>query len=242
VARLPRSGAGPRALLLLAAATLASCTAAEPAAPPGASAYFPLAPGARWRYQLRGRLGEYQIEAVARGEVELRGGDRVFLVEETSEGGPPGFARTNPVAYVVDEGHVARLEGVGWDREGELRVLGQDAPTWLLPLDGLPGARWTQEHRIFATPEGGGALRRFNAEVRRGEPVEVEAGSFEDVLEVRTSYRDPAAGAKDVPLLFVDSYARGVGLVRSLTFEQGDPHPAVEQSLVEYRRAGTSAP
>jgi hypothetical protein len=223
------------ALVLALCATwgLVGCGGDE-GATPEEQGYFPLVEGARWRYQLSSQMGSLQMEVTARGHQAL-GGRQVFLMEERNLGPSLGFEEVSPVGYVVDEGYVARIQGIGYDSDGRLRELGQSQPTWILPLDPRPGQSWGQDNSLFDTPEGGGALMGWNGDVVELTSMTVPAGSFEDVVEVDIAYYDdrtPGAGPK---VLYRDYYARGVGLVKSVTEDPtGDVSHTIEQVLVGY--------
>jgi hypothetical protein len=197
--------------------------------------YFPLVEGARWRYRLSSQVGSLQMEVTARGEQALPDGALVFLMDERSLGPTLGFAEVAPVAYVLDEGYVARIEGVGYDSNGRLRTLGQSQATKILPIDPHPGQSWGQDHSLFDTPEGGGAHMGWNGDVGELTAVTVPAGTFEDVVEVSIAYFDDRERDVRPKVLYHDYYARGVGLVKSVTEDpSGDPTHTVEQVLVEY--------
>ena len=191
--------------------------------------------GARWRYRLSSQLGSLQVEVTARGEQMLPSGSQAFVMDERSLGPSLGFAEVAPVAYVVDEGYFARIEGVGYDSAGKLRTLGQSQATRILPVDPKPGHSWGQGHSLFDTPEGGGADMGWNGDVRELTVVTVPAGTFEDVVEVAIAYYDDSDRDLRPKVLYRDYYARGVGLVKSVTEDpSGDPSHSIEQVLVDY--------
>ena len=65
--------------------------------------------------------------------------------------------------------------------------------------------------------------------------VTVPAGRFEDVVEVDTVYHDASEGEGAAKVVYRDYYARGVGLVRSVTEDpSGDEANLIEQELLEY--------
>lgn len=229
---------GPRlralALALCAAWGLGGC-GGERRPAPDELGYFPLVEGARWRYRLSSELGTLQLEVTARGEQALPGGRQVFVMDERNLGPSLGFAKVAPVAYVVDEGYVARIEGIGYDSAGELRTLGQSQPTRILPLDPKPGESWGQDHSLFETPEGGGAHMGWNGDVLEATTVTVPAGTFEDVVQVSIAYYDDSNRSVRPKVLYRDYYARGVGLVKSVTEDpSGDSSHTIEQVLVDY--------
>jgi hypothetical protein len=224
-----------RRAALLGALALAAC--ASPGAPAPGDAWFPLRPDAYWLYEIRTDRGRLELGVKAIGEQVPLGGELpLFVVEETLLGETLGFAATAPVAYVVDSGFVARVDAVGYDGRGRLRALGRDAPTWILPLDPRPGRLWVQESHLFELSEGGGARLEWRGEIAAAGPVRVPAGTFPEALEVRITYRNASRPGDQPELVHVDTYVRGVGLVRSLTLDpDGDPGRTIEKTLLRYR-------
>lgn len=197
--------------------------------------YFPLVEGAHWSYRLSSQLGALQVEVTARGQQALPGGRLAFVMDERNLGPSLGFAEVAPVAYVLEGGYVARIQAIGYDSDGRLRELGQSQPTWILPLDPSPGQSWGQDHSLFDTPEGGGALMGWNGDVVERTSLTVPAGTFEDVIEVDIAYYDDRTPGVSPKIVYRDYYARGVGLVKSVTEDpSGDPSHTIEQVLVSY--------
>jgi hypothetical protein len=225
------------ALALAACVLLGACRPeSRPATGSAADDYFPMVPEARWVYSLRSSLGQLEVEVTARGTMPLPddGGD-VFVMDERNRGPTLGFAEMAPVAYLVDQEFVARISAIDYDTGGGLRLLGQDAPTWILPLDPKAGVAWHQQTRLFETPEGGGARLGWSGEVKPRTSVTVPAGRFTDVVEIETVYRDAGEPLGPSKILYHDYYARGIGLVRSISEDpSGDPSHRIEQVLLEY--------
>lgn len=220
--------------LLLVGCLLCACRTMPP---PTESGYFPMVPGARWVYELRSPLGNGEIEVRARGSMLLPGhAVSVFVMDETVRGSDFAFVETSPVAYVIQGDYVARIGAVDYSASNELLSLGEDPPTLVLPLDPRPGQRWSQRTTLFGTAEGPGAFMGWTSSVRAAASLRVPAGRFDDVLEVRSAYRDRAGGDAEPRIVYRDYYARGVGLVRSVAEDpSGDPAKRVEQVLIEYR-------
>jgi hypothetical protein len=216
---------------------LAGCNGqSQPAQGSAAASYFPMVPDARWVYALRSSVGQLEIEVTARGEMPLPQdrGD-VFVMDEKNLGPRLGFAEVAPVGYVATHGYIARISAIDYDASGSLRLLGQDEPTWILPLDPEPGHSWGQQTAMFQTPEGGGAQLGWSGEVKPRTTVTVPAGRFEDVVEIETLYRDASEGKIEAKVIYRDYYARGVGLVRTVTEDpSGNPTHRIEQVLLEY--------
>ena len=202
--------------------------------------YFPLVAGAHWSYRVQSRLGPLELGVSLQGERDLPAGlPRAFLADERTARPVLGFAEVSPVAYLIEDGYVARIQGIGYDAEGRLRALGQSEATRILPVDPRPGQAWGQEHSIFDTPDGGGAQLAWTSEVRELTTVTVPAGTFDDVVEVVTRYYGSDAPPGEPTLIYRDYYARGVGLVKSRTEDpSGDASNTIEQVLLRYEFPG----
>jgi len=230
-------GASLCALILAAIGSLGACTQeSKPASGPAAKEYFPKVEGGRWVYSLSTSFGKLELEVKARGEMDLPDGrGPAFIMDESNLGPELGFVETSPVAYVVDEAYLARISAVDYDDSGKLRMMGRDEPTWVLPLDAKPGHSWRQQTGLFQNAEGGGGKLGWSGEVKARTAVTVPAGRFEDVLEIETHYRDVNAKEIQADVVYRDYYARGVGLVKSVTEGLSeDPESRIEQVLLEY--------
>lgn len=220
------------ALLWLGAGLL--CAACQ--RPPESGPWFPRVAGAFWVYELRSAAGSSQVRVEGLGERRIPElGRMVFLARETRSVAD-GFDAANPVGYVEEGGYLSRVAGLAYDGDGRLRVLGDGGSVRMLPLAPRPGLRWVQETRAFAAG-GVEARQHWEAEVRAGGPVEVPAGRFGDVLEVRSTLRD-AGGA--VRARFRDVFAQEVGLVYGAVLGPRDPTPVEELRLLRYQIGGGS--
>ena len=226
--------------LLIGAAACQPAASPEPPSSPVAGDYFPMVTNGRWLYSVRASVGQFQMEVTGHGELPLPGREeRVFVMDERNLGRSLGFAVVAPVGYVKQGGYVARVSGVDYEGSdpgsGKLLLLGRYEPTWMFPLDPKPGQKWAQETDMFGNAEREGARLGWSGEVRQLTSIRVPAGSFEDVLEVETQYRDVADGTPEPKVIYRDYYAHGVGLVRSVTEDpSGDPSNRIEQVLLEY--------
>jgi len=231
----------PALAILVAVTTLSVGCGREavPASGEAAESYFPMVQGARWLYELRTGYGGLKLEVVARGLLPVSGSDtRLFVMDERNEGPGLGFVETAPVGYVVEDGYVARFAGVDYAEAGVLRMLGRDEPTRVLPVAPEAGQSWSQHHSLFATPEGGGGKLGWSARIESLDSLRVPAGTFRDVLVVRSSYANESEYENGPPteVFYEDYYARGVGLIRSVTRDtEGGSTRVVEQLLLEYR-------
>jgi len=84
-------------------------------------------------------------------------------------------------------------------------------------------------------PEGGGGLIKWTGRTRRADAVTVPAGTFSDVILVETEYWDPKIDTEKPLISYQDWYARGVGLLRSVTTNSRDGGKRMaEQTLQSY--------
>jgi len=210
----------------------------QPAAPPTSGDYFPMRKGDRWEYEVRSRLGKLHVRVEAKGELPVGGQEqRIFVMEETSdESTALGFVKTSPVGYVQEDGYVARILALDYDDDSTLRLLGRDKPTRILPLDPKPGDTWDQESSLFTMPDGKTRPMGWSGEVKTSQPVRVPAGTFSNVVEIDSVYHEPNPQGTLVPSMrYMDYYARGVGLVRSVTEDvSGEASKRVEWVLLSY--------
>lgn len=185
-----------------------------------ASEYFPLVSGAHWRYKLAIELGDTEIEVVARGDRSVDGLPGVAFVmdEHAMDANSLGIAEVGPTAYVARDGFLCRYTGLDYLAPDHLKMLGEEDPTRVMPLGAQAGSEWTNETRILQQPEdGGGGLIKWTGRTRKLDSLSVPAGDFEDVLVVETEYWDPRLRPDGPLLAYQDYYARGVGLLRSVT-------------------------
>ncbi|HVP30415.1 MAG TPA: hypothetical protein VMW35_14765 [Myxococcota bacterium] len=215
----PRLRSGLFGALVLAA-LCAGCAPAPGQTPraPGAAgeSYFPMIDGARWVYEVHAGFQKSRLEVTARGVLEVSGSPTpLWIVQEQSAGAPYGLDEDGLAGYLVRDGYVARLSFLSEDADGHVRLVSSD-PTWVIPVDPRPGQRWEQTTHVFTSPESRGGEQHWQAEVEQVGAVRVPAGTFDDVLLVRTRYLDPTVSSSPL-LTYEDYYARGVGLVRSVS-------------------------
>jgi hypothetical protein len=207
---------------------------------PGVAAqeYFPLVPGAHWRYKLALEIGSGEVEIVARGDAAIEGlAGLAFVMDEHALSAEQlGIAEVGPTAYVARDGFLCRYTGLDYREPERLRMLGGEDPARVMPLGATPGSSWTHETRLLEQPEnGGGGFIKWTGRTKQVPELVVPAGAFVDVLLVETEYWDPSVNA-DAPLLgYQDYYARGVGLLRSVTKNLRDGGiQMAEQTLLDF--------
>ncbi len=230
--------------------------------------FFPLVEGARWTYEISG-LGPAPVElaVVARGLRTVRGLKQpVFVMDEITDGEELGFAVVAPVGYVRVGEYLGRLLALDYDGD-ELHMLGGEKPVRFLPLRASPSLEWEDRSTLFEFAQAEGAARYWKHRASWVAELEVAAGTFRDVLRIESRYFDSppeaqpraseraARTASAVPgtepgpeaspesmLRFEDFYARGVGLVRTVTYdEQRGGEATLEGELIRFSIPGAGA-
>lgn len=216
------------------------CGPKESSRAPGVAAkeYFPLVPGAHWHYKLALEIGDAEVEVVARGDSAVEGlPGLAFIMDEHALGAEAlGIVEVGPTAYVARDGYLCRYTGLDYRSPTELRMLGGEDPARVMPIAAAAGAEWTHTTRVLEQPEnGGGGLIKWTGRTKLVAELVVPAGTFTDVLLVETEYWDPSVNA-DAPLLsYHDYYARGIGLLRSVTRNMRDGGTQMaEQTLLDF--------
>jgi hypothetical protein len=219
---------------------LAACSPDAPsevAAGAAGQQYFPLVEGARWVYRVDfGRLRRGELEIVGKGARSVDGlAGQVFINDEVIDGKAVGFSDVAPVGYFEVEGYLGQVSGLDYDEKGGVHVLAGEDPKRILPVDPKSGASWEDSSRMFELPEGGGSVSRWTYRLEARESLEGPAGTFREVLMVESKQWDTEVSEDRPVRRFEDYYARGIGLVRSVSFdEQEGGRQIVEQSLLRY--------
>ncbi|MFI5316297.1 MAG: hypothetical protein ACHQ6T_11395 [Myxococcota bacterium] len=225
-----------RALVSIAVGLAAlGCAGAPPPHAGGAAArdYFPLLPGAHWVYELHtGLFAHTQLDVTARGERPVRGSDSgIFVVEERTAGEVFGLDPSGLVGYRVIGGYMTRVPALELGSDGVVHVFGRDGVS-ILPLDPQPGQRWSDQVEVFDTP--GESMQSWTATIENVGRVHVPAGTFDDVILVRSEHWDREWRDTEPLHSYEDYYARGVGLIRSVARNHTRmlPIAELEQELV----------
>ena len=223
-------------LAVVLVAAVSSCASAPlpHAGGPAAHEYFPLLPGAHWVYELRtGFFSKATLDVTARGERPVRGSPTgVFVVEERASGELFGLEPTGLVGYRVTDGFVTRVSALELGSDGVVHVFGRDGIS-ILPTDPHPGQSWSDQVEVFDTP--GESKQSWTATVEHIDTMRVSAGRFDDVILVRSEQWDREWRDTEPLHSYEDYYARGVGLIRSVSHNHTWflPIAEVEQELVE---------
>lgn len=205
---------------LLAPPVLAAAVAACQA-PPAGDAYFPLAAGHAWTYELH---SQWENTTSAREIRVLR-----TLGREAIDGGDAWRRRSDSgVDYWLraDAQGIYRVASKS-DLDAEPRP--DPAPRFVLKEPIAAGTSWqaaTAPYLLMRRAEFPPELRHTHPSVPMnyrieavGQSVETRAGRFDDCLRVQgvaalVLFSDPVAGWRPMPLTTTEWYCRGVGLVK----------------------------
>ena len=215
---------------------LVSCAGPAPhAGGPAARDYFPMLPGTHWVYALHtGLFTTTKLDVTARGERPVRGSESgIFVVEERAEESemfglePSGF-----VGYRVAGGYVTRVPALELGSDGIVHLFGHDGMS-ILPTDPQPGQHWSDQVQLFDSL--GGSKQSWTATVENVGRMRVAAGTFDDVIVVRSEHWDREWRETEPLHSYEDYYARGVGLIRSVAHNHTRwlPIAELDQELVE---------
>jgi hypothetical protein len=214
---------------------LVSCatTPVPHASGPAAQDYFPMLPGTHWVYELHtGPFQSTTLDVTARGERPVRGSETgVFVVEETTPEEMFGLEAKGLVGYRIADGYVTRVPAIELGSDGVVHMFGHDGFS-ILPIDPHEGQNWSDQVEVF---DNSGNHQSWTAHVENVGRMHVPAGTFEDVIVVRSEHWD-REWKEDEPLhSYEDYYARGVGLIRSVSHNHTWllPIAEVDQQLVE---------
>lgn len=208
---------------------------------------FPLRPGTFWVYEVHDAEGRVALQRVlVRGPIYLKTYEAAGTVVEES-GGVAGELSLDvswhPVVYYRRGDFLYKFSGLGYVDE-ELREyrLGNGEEK-VLPADPDRHPEWESDFQVFQLEPGTGyAMRTFSTSERSSEPVRVRAGTFRDCLrvETKTVAFSKSARPSGVKVIFryVDWYAPGVGLVKSLVEVEDAPRPVSLLELVSFRAGG----
>jgi hypothetical protein len=219
------------ALLLL----LLSCAGPVPhASGPAAQEYFPMLPGAQWVYTLHtGLFSKTKLDVTARGERPVRGSESgIFVVEERASGELYGLEPSGLVGYRVADGYVTRVPALELGADGLVHIFGHEGFS-ILPLDPHPGQHWSDQVQLFDSL--GDSRQSWTASIESVGRMHVPAGTFDDVIVVRSEHWDREWKESEPLHSYEDYYARGVGLIRSVSHNHTRwlPIAEVDQELEE---------
>jgi hypothetical protein len=230
-----------------AAVALGGCGGREtrPEAPAAVSTeLFPLRPGTFWVYRVQDFDGQVTLQRVlVRGAFYLKSLEaRGTVVDES--GGVSGElsldVEWHPVVYYRRGDFLYKFSGLNYDG-AELREYRLGAgEEKVLPSDPFRYPAWENDFEVFRMDHDAGyGVRTYSIADRESAPVKTGAGSFRDCVRVETrsvTTRRPIAGvAQKILYRYVDWYAPGIGLVKSIVEVDEAPRPVRNVELVSFR-------
>lgn len=212
----------PRPALAATAFALAGC-----GAPGAGDSLFPLDAGRRWEYAVTAEPEAEALPAERSGLViTARGEDRIDLASGQHVRAHRRDTDAGASWWHVQDAHGTRRVAEKHELEAEPRP--DPGGRWVLKAPVAPGTNWqvpTTTYLLKRRNDFPPELRHVHPPVPMaftieavGEAVTAPAGRFEGCVRVRGEARlrlaDPVAGWRDVPLVALEWYCPGVGLVR----------------------------
>ena len=242
-----------RLLTILLVASSIGCTATRGWLVPGGTAlvdFFPLHDGTLWVYKVEDPSGEVSLQRVlVRGPRFLDEPNVIGVLVEESGGLGGTFALDpswHPIAYYRRGDFVYKHYGVVF-ANGDLRDADLDRDDEkLLPTDPGKTVEWESEVGLFDVPDGSGyALHLVGRAASTDASVTVPAGTFDGCLLVdttilpRTGRPGSDEGSPDF-FRYLDWYAPGVGLVKSIATSGSASDPVSTIELISFRDGRSS--
>ncbi|MGH7857734.1 MAG: hypothetical protein ACREQY_10430, partial [Candidatus Binatia bacterium] len=215
-----------------------------PAAIAAPAEFFPLRPGTFWVYRVQDFDGQVTLQRVrVRGKFYLKTLEAPGTVVDES-GGVSGELSLDvdwhPVVYYRRGDFLYKFSGLDYDGKElrEVRLgLGEEK---VLPSDPFRYPAWESDFEVFyQNDESGYSIRSYSIAQQEAGAVEVGAGTFRDCLrvETRSMTMSHARGSRDQTVLYryIDWYAPGVGLVKSVVEVDDAPRPVRNVELLSFR-------
>jgi hypothetical protein len=230
------------------ATALSSCGAPARTPPPPANTaradFFPLEPGTLWVYQVRDARGEVTLQrVVVKGTIYLESRKTTVIVVEESGGLGGELALDvdwHPVAYYRRGHFVYKLSGLTY-AGSDLREmhLGRGEEK-VLPADPKTLRSWDSAFQIFGADPDAYEMRAMSRARIVDRAVRVPGGVFRHCVRVDTDTSTVSGGAsrrrRATLFHYVDWYAEGIGLVKSLVLDPAGRREVAAIELVSYRR------
>jgi hypothetical protein len=204
--------------LTLAAMLLLGCQHKASFDPGLAGSFFPLRSGSTWTYRIIDRdrhtteiLTDHAIGRSSAGPSEAGGG----IVSEYED---PGGENNLTIVYKVENGYVTRIFDFGSSSGVQFRERG------FLPSLLKPGLTWSNWAFPFGPFREGFHLAQTHHTALESDLVVVPAGSFSNCIriETRVSYEgNLSERIRPRRLNYLDWYAPGVGLIKTVVLESG---------------------
>ncbi|MGH7819980.1 MAG: hypothetical protein ACREQ9_09415 [Candidatus Binatia bacterium] len=228
--------------MLVAAAAAGGCAArsAEPEPAEQVAELFPLRPGTFWVYRVQDFDGQVTLQRVlVRGKLYLKTLEAPGMVVDES-GGVSGElsldVEWHPVVYYRRGDFLYKFSGLDYDGEKlrEVRLgIGEEK---VLPSDPFRYPAWESDFEVFRLNEQTAyGIRTYSIAEQERAPVEVHAGTFDGCVRVETRSVTRHPRGRVVLYRYLDWYAPGVGLVKSVVEVDDAPRPVRNVELISFR-------
>lgn len=209
--------------------------------------FFPLHAEDTWVYEVAQPLRNVHTRMTVRVRDErfIRAlGRRCRLVDESYAAldapmgelsGNGAKAEVYPIAYCRENGFLYRALSLEY-RGNELREVGLGSAEERFLPDGLrTNAAWDSITTAYDLGGGSGyGVRQTHRAAQESNVIDVPAGQFSgcvrvDTVALHAGRRDNQYDTDPIVLYYLDWYAPGVGLVRTIQSDRPDGHPALAQ-------------
>lgn len=242
-----------RLLTVCMVASSIGCAATRGLLVPGGASladFFPLHDGTLWVYRVEDPSGEVSLQRVlVRGPRFLEQANVIGVVVEESGGLGGTFALDpswHPIAYYRRGDFVYKHYGVAFGNRGFADVALDRDDEKLLPTDPAKTAEWESDVGLFDVSDGSGyALHVVGRAASTDASVTVPAGTFDGCLLVDTTIspsaeRSESGEAAHDFFHYLDWYAPGIGLVKSIATSGSEAEPVSTIELVSFRDGRSS--
>lgn len=225
----------------------AGCGASvPPLASPFASSngdFFPLEPGSIWIYEVTNARGDATLQRVlVRGPLWLETQRTTGTVVEESGGvaGEPSFDDAwQPIAYYRRGDFLYKYSGLGYAGSEIMELRLGEGEEIVLPADPSLHPEWESAFEVFSVGENGGfGLRASSRAETMRDSVTVRAGRYRNCLRVSTETLSDGREGDPLRFHYVDWYAPGIGLVKSIVTTSGEARPITTIELQSFRHGG----
>jgi hypothetical protein len=208
--------------------------------------YFPLTPGSNWTYRIQdhGRRWTYQSVVRVYGErfIEALGRSGIAVEERYSGGGIYIVEEQEPIVYFKENGFLNRVF-LTYQAEKMVAASGSGDRAFL-PETLREGTTWTSDTTAFRVGDLGFQVTHQHVVAGKLETVKVPAGTFGDCIRIDTASsqgKDSGrAPGEELRFFYADWYAPGVGLVRTLEWE--DEEHSKERARIELLKYAVASP
>jgi hypothetical protein len=193
-------------------------------------AFFPLEPGSTWTYLVKSQSQQqnYILTDRAVGERFIEKLHRKCEVVDENYELDRGGVR--PVLYYSNQGYLNRLSGLEYvGKRIEFPPFTLSIEHQFLPIDMQPSETWNGPIEPFGDMPKAPTISQSHRSFAEANDVITQAGHFKACLRIETEARF-SGGAYEQPMLlnYLEWYARGVGMVKTLAKKGGFEGQVVE--------------